>query len=558
MILHNKIKRFFCGHRIFLLGFLCLFGICIVYSHIAQVKKRRHVDNRVYLIHADELYFDEFKMPGVQIVKGKVAFRHQGAKLTCDSAYFRQDDNTFEAFGHVRMTQGDTLSLTSEYAYYDGREQMVRARHKVILRHRRSVLYCDSLDYDRKFNFGYFFEGGKLVDNKNTLVADWGEYNTETRNATFYYGVRLKSTDYDIHTDTLHYDTRTSLANIVGPSTIYNKGNIIKTSKGFYDTKNDKTKLFGRSTVTSKDKTREITGDSLFYNSKSGISEGYGNVIYVDTKNKNKLTGGYCYYNEKSGDALATRNPVVMDFSQQDTLYMHSDTIRMKTYYINTDSMYRKTYCYNKVRAYHINIQAVCDSLVFNTKDSCMTMYKDPIAWNGDRQLLGEEIRVYMNDSTINRAHVRGQASSIELMFDKKHYNQLYSNDMFAYFEEGKLRRTDAIGNVLAVYYPIDEKDSSLIALDYTETDTMRMYMSDERKLQKIWTSKAEGTWFPISQIPHEKEKLSGFAWFDYIRPVDKDDIFEWRGKESGMEIKPLQRSSAPLQILDDKDNVVL
>ncbi len=35
-----------------------------------------------------------------------------------------------------------------------------------------------------------------------------------------------------------------------------------------------------------------------------------------------------------------------------------------------------------------------------------MTMYKDPITWNANRQLLGEEIRVYMADSTIRFAHV--------------------------------------------------------------------------------------------------------------------------------------------------------
>ena len=61
---------------------------------------------------------------------------------------------------------------------------------------------------------------------------------------------------------------------------------------------------------------------------------------------------------------------------------------------------------YHKVRMYRTDVQGVCDSLVYNSKDSCLTMYTDPILWNEGQQLLGEEIKIYMNDSTINWAHV--------------------------------------------------------------------------------------------------------------------------------------------------------
>ena len=56
---------------------------------------------------------------------------------------------------------------------------------------------------------------------------------------------------------------------------------------------------------------------------------------------------------------------------------MHADTFKIFTFNINTDSVYRKIHAYNKVRAYRVDAQAVCDSLVYNSQDSCMTMYKD-------------------------------------------------------------------------------------------------------------------------------------------------------------------------------------
>ena len=125
-----------------------------------------------------------------------------------------------KAFGHVRFVQGDTLSLTAERADYDGQEQMMRARKNVVLKHRRQTLLTDSLDYDRLYQTAYFYEGGTLIDGKDRLVADWGEYNTETRQAVFYYHVKLRSKDRLVTTDTLHYDTQKSIAHVLGPSKI--------------------------------------------------------------------------------------------------------------------------------------------------------------------------------------------------------------------------------------------------------------------------------------------------------------------------------------------------
>ena len=546
----NKISRYLSGHRIQLAVVLCLFGLCVAQSRkVAKGRHRPKTDERVYLKHADMLRFNQYgEHAGAQILNGNVAFLHKGALLTCDSAYFYQESNSFKAFGHVKMRQGDTLSLTSDYAFYDGDNQMAEARHNVLLRHRGTKLYTDSLNYDRLYNIGYFFEGGKMVDRNNVLVSDWGEYDTETRKAVFNYNVNLRNPKFTLTTDTLHYDTRTSLANIVGPSVIRSKESVIHTSDGYYNTNTGRARLYGRSTMSNKGK--EITGDSLFYDEKRGISQGYRNVIYKDTQKKNELHCNYLWYNEKNGFAFATENPVMMEYSQKDTLFVHSDTIKVITYHLNTDSVYRTAHCYNKVRAFRNDVQAVCDSLVYNTKDSCMTMYRDPIAWSGNRQLLGEEIQVFMKDSTIDRAHIINQALTAELMPDKEHYQQLSSKEMFAYFTKGQITQTEAIGNVRSIYYPVDDKDSTLMGLVYIETDTMKMFMRD-RQLQKIWTSKTDGTWYPMTQIPPERYKLDGFTWFDYIRPINKDDIYEWRGKKDGTQLKNITRHAAPLQHIE-------
>ena len=536
-------------HRTVTLTVLCLFVFCL-FSAVAaphKQKKRKKTDERVYLVHADQLSYDVYSaVPDAQILRGKVHFTHAGSQLTCDSAYFYQESNSVEAFGHVHFRQGDTLSLTCDYADYNGADQMMHARHNVVLKHRTQTLYTDSLDYDRIYALAYFFDGGKLVDGKDRLVSDWGAYSTATRKASFYYGVEMYSDKNHITTDTLHYDTRTSVAHVVGPSTITSKGSIIHTSDAYLNSHTDQSQLFGRSTIVDKDKS--ITGDSLYHNSKTGLNEGFGNVVYIDKENKNELHAQHVFYNEQTGYGYATNRALMLDYSQKDTLWMHADSLKIYTYNIGTDSVYRKVHAFAHVRAYRQDLQAVCDSLVFNSQDSCMTMYRDPIAWNYNRQLLGEVMKVYMNDSTVRKAEIIGQALSVEKVDDKNHYNQVSSTRMDAYFNDGAMRRADAIGSVKTVFYNTDNKDSVLTELNYLETDTMRMYMSPTRQLEKIWASKSVGTMYPITQIPPDKYRLPEFAWFDYVRPTDKDDVFNWRGKKAGSELKAVRRREAPIR----------
>ena len=541
----SGIIRYICGHRTIIVVVLCLFELCLVSRSIAGTGKK--ADEKVYLVHADELRYDQYgPVPDAQIVKGRVHFTHKGSSLWCDSAYFYQQSNSVKAFGHVRYVQGKEVSLKADRAAYDGIRQLLEARNNVVLTHGNKILYTDSLDYDRFNDYAYFFEGGRLVDGKDRLVSDWGDYNLKTREATFWYNVKMRSGDRTVTTDELHYDTQKSLAHVVGPSKIIQNGSVINTSDGYFDSKSDRAEMYGRSTVVDKDK--EITGDSLFYNKRTGLARGLGNVIYVDKRNRNQLTGQRLIYNEKTGYGFATGHALVKDYSQEDTLYMHADSMKVYTFNINTDSMYRKVHCFNHVKVYRQDIQAICDSLVFNSQDSCMTMYRDPIAWTGTRQILGEIIKVYMNDSTVREAHVINQALSVERIPGEKYFNQLSSKEISGYFIKGKIRRVFASGNAKAIFYPIDDKDSTLQGHIYIETDTIKMFISPERQLEKIWTPKNTGVMLPMTQIPAEKLKLPEFAWFEELRPTDPEDVFYWRGKDEGSALKVIKRHEAPLQ----------
>ena len=559
-MLMNKKKSFIIRHRFLLVSLLCLFGVCVV----AQVKpaagqqkkvekksddsaknkkgtaKKKPVDKRkrVDLLHADEAQADKLLRPDVQVLIGSVKLRHDSMYMYCDSALIYEKTNSVEAFSNVRMEQGDTLFIYGDYLNYNGETQLAMLRENVKLINRKTTLTTDSLNYDRLYNLGYYFEGGTLTDEENILTSDWGEYSPATKIAIFNHEVKLANPRFTLYSDTLKYSTDSKIATILGPSNIVNEKNHIYSERGFYNTAKDQAQLLDRSVLTNEGK--KLVADSLFYDRKTGYGEAFYNVVMNDTINKNMLTGDYCFYNELTESALATQKAVAIDYSQGDSLFMHADTLKMNSYFVKTDSAYREMKAYHKVRIFRKDIQGVCDSLLFSSKDSCLRMYHDPIIWNEKQQLLGEEINVYMNDSTIDWAHIINQALTVEQK-DSIHYNQISGKEIKAYFQGGEARKIDVIGNVLVIYYP-EEKDSTMIGMNTSETSLLNLHLMNRKMEKMVMSPKSNGTLYPMDQIPVDKMKLPTFVWFDYIRPQNKEDIFNWRGKKSGETLRKTTR----------------
>ena len=543
-------KYIWSGHRVLLLSILCLFGFCLLAQQPVQQKeepqvatqKKKQPKSKVYLIHSDLLRKDA-RHPDAQDVVGNVVFRHDSVYMYCDSAYYYDKISSFEAFSNVRMEQGDTLFLYGDHLYYDGNSQIAEMRMNVRMENRTTTLLTDSLNYDRVFNLGYYFNGGTLMDEQNVLTSDWGQYNPSTKQSVFNYDVELVNAQFTLTSDTLQYNTATKVANIVGPSDIWSDNNHIYSEKGTYNTFTGKALLLDRSILMNDGK--QLTGDTLYYDRNNGLGEAFWNMELKDTINKNMMTGDYGYYNEKTKYAFATKRAVAIDYSQRDSLFLHADTLLMETFALDTDSMYREMRAFHKVRFYRVDLQGVADSLVFSSKDSCLTMYKDPILWNNNQQLLGEKVLMYMNDSTIDWAHIVNQALSVEAL-DSARYNQVTGKEMKAYFKNRQMYKTEVIGSVRVVYYPMDS-DSTLIGMNVSETSKLDIYLVNQQLDKMVMSPKSNGTLYPMNQIPPGTDRLENFVWFDYIRPLNKEDIFNWRAKKVSDQLKKNTREPVEL-----------
>ena len=503
----------------------------------------------VHMLHADMTKFDKERLPDAFILVGDVSFRRDSMYMYCDSAYFFTKRNSVKAFGNVKMEQGDTLFLYGDYLEYNGDTNLARVRNNVRLVDRETVLETDSLDFDRNINLGYYFNGGTLFDSESTLDSRWGEYRVGTKEAVFNDHVYMQNPQFTMQSDTLMYNTISKVATILGPTDIYNgKENHIYSELGRYNTATRQATLLNRSVLYSGK--RSVTADSIFYDIAAGVSEVFGDIVYTDPVNRNMLAGNYAYMDENRDSAYVTDRALVVDFSQKnDSLYMHADTIWAVTKQIAADSLYRQVRAFHGVRAYSKALQAACDSLVFDSRDSCMTMYKDPIMWNGGIQLVGEEIKMYMGDATIDWVHVINQTLYAEKV-DSACFNQINGKEMKFYFAGGRLSEMHVIGGANVRYYPMDE-DSVIVGMNSTAAGKISAYMKDGQMDKIVVPNKSNGIFYPLSKVPAGERTLENFAWFDYVRPLSKSDVFNSRGKTKDMMLKKIRRDSIPLPTLD-------
>lgn len=509
----------------------------------------------VYLLNADEIRFEEYLNPDAQRLIGNVIFRHDSMYMYCDSALFYQKKNAFNAYHNVRAEQGDTLFLYGDSLFYDGNTKFLRVRDNVRIENRTMVLLTDSLNYDRNTGLGWFFDGGTLLDEDNTLISEYGQFDTGTKLAFFQDGVSLENPDYTLTSDTLLYHTDSHMAFLISPTTIVNEDNVINTNRGRFNTESNNAVLLERSVVEQDGGNSRMTGDSIIYDKDAGIMKGFGDVIINNYKDKLDIQGDYVYYNQNNDSAVVTGRALLIEYSAGDSMFMHADTFRVVTFYnAEHDSVIeRQMRGFNKVRAFRPDMQMVADSMVFTSIDSCLTLFGDPILWNEGQQILGEQIKFYMNDSTIDWAHVIGQALFIQRN-DSTHFNQISGREMKAFFKDGEIDYADVRGNVEAVFYPLDS-DEDMIGMNTTEGSFLTAYFKQRMVNRIVVFGQSNGVMYPMEQIDPRKMYLSNFNWFDRIRPMDPEDVFYWRGKSVDELLRKSNSSKeAPLPSLKDKN----
>ena len=504
-------------------------------------KANRNQTNKVFLENADILKANEAVSTDYQVLKGNVRFRRGDMYMFCDSAYFYAETSSLDAFGHVRMTQGDTLWVYSDVLHYYGDQGVAELRSNVRLENRSTTLLTDALDYEINSNVGYYFDGGTIVDNRNNteLSSKYGRYELDTKQAEFSRDVHLVNDRYEMFTDLLDYNTQNHIARITSETLIVSDSNTINTSNGWYNTSADDATLYERALITAKDG-KTLQGDTVYYNRNRNYGEASGNVVITDPSNKVILDGDYGYHDDNAHYSYVTRRARAREFSQKDTIYLHADTLCTLINHIVNDSVndsVRVLRAFNQVRFYRSDVQGICDSLQLSEADTIINMYRHAVVWNLERQIFGDEINIHLNDSAADWATLPTGGFMAEHL-GEIYYDQLSGKKMKAWFEEKELRRLDVDGNVQVIMFP-QEEDSTYNKMVNAESSYLRLNLKPKQEVDRItmWPE-VSGKVSPLYLTKKADMYLPQFKWYDALRPKTPDDIYDVSD-----ELKELMRS---------------
>lgn len=473
----------------------------------------------IYLERTDVMMFDEEELPDIQVLVGDVLMRHDDAYLYCDSAHLNKVTNSFEAFGRVRIEQGDSVSIYSRHLRYNGNTKVARLYHDVRLVNGETTLTTDSLTYDRERKVGYYLCGGTLRDSLNTLVSKKGYYYTDTKQAEFKTNVLGYNDDNRIESDTLMYNTESKVAEILGPTLItHSDSSTIYSELGWYDTGRDLAQLLSRSLITHSEG-KMLEGDTIFYDKAEGIGEAFGNVRVTDTVNSIILTGHYGYYREEGEESLLTDSALMREFSQGDTIYAHADTLFA---YQASDSS-KVVHLFHHGRLYCDDFQGVADSIYYTSRDSILHLRQMPVLWNEDWQITGDSIDVFPTGGELNRVHVMDNAMIAQEQ-DTVHYNQMSGREFMAYIGDEQLDSLHISGNAESIFFPVD--NGRLIGLNKIQSSYMTVFFTDGKLDRLTVFPSPTANMYPMAQVTEQMLHLPNFTWQADVRPLSRDDLF--------------------------------
>ncbi len=503
--------------------FILLFSALLAGTHVYAQEAEE-----IELLHADVLEGDESLGKNVFRLTGNVRFRHNGAVMSCDSAFRYNLENRFHAFGNVHINRGDTVHAYGQELLYDGATGIAKLTKSVRMTDRHMELSTPRLDYHTASNMAYYKDGGVLVDGNNRLTSRKGYYYAGEQAMYFRDSVVLVNPSYRVEGDTLRYHTPTATAFFLGPTTIVSSGEdstFIFCGYGWYDTRSGKSYFSDQAFMQSKN--QRLSGDSLLYDKTSGIGRAFQNVEVFDVDNNILVNGEYAIYYDTAYYSLVTEKALFTRITGNDSLFLHADTLFASW---DSSSAAKTYYAFHHVNIFKSDLQGKCDSLIYNTSDSIIIMHGKPVLWSDDNQLTSDSVHLRTTDEGIDRMLLFGSAF-IASEVDSVRFNQVRGKHMTGYFSDDRLRRIDVSGNGQAIYYVSEGAGDSTRLTGVNRADCSDLsILVDSNRVKRIQLYTApSGTLYPIGELDASALILKGFAWYGHLRPLRKEDIFVWK-----------------------------
>jgi lipopolysaccharide export system protein LptA len=477
---------------------------------IAQVaNESAQQDKYITVSGQQKMIYDQKK--GANRLLGGVTCTHRNTTMTCDSAWL-YDNNTLEAFGHVFLRQGDSLTINGDHLNYDGEKRIGLIDGNVFCREKDMILTTKALVYDMKTAIASYASGGSIQNKGNTLTSKRGYYHSPSKTLSFRYDVKLYNPKFNMVCDTLRYNINSKIAIFDGPSTIFSDSNVIYTEKGWYNTTNENCQLFKNPKITSG---RQILkGDTMFYERKKNYGIILGHVVIKDTTDSMTITGKKAEHWQSGGLSIVSGKPICYKFFKKDTLFIWADTFYTWSDPKGPEKILRAWY---RCNFYKKDFQGKCDSMSYKTSDSTMTLYRNPVLWNDKNQLTAKLIKVKTGKKSIKSFSLLDNAFVISKK-DTISFDQIKGKTIDGFFTGDSLRKIFVKGNSQALYFI--EQNKKVSAINRTDCSEMTINLNSKGIEGITFIKKPVASIKPLKLLKPAEMKLKGFVWLWEEKPV--------------------------------------
>lgn len=493
---------------------------------------------------------NEEKYPGAFIlskVENQVHFTHEGIQVWADQAILYREDNFFKAYGNVRMEQGDTISMTSQYAEYNGTTQFAFASGNVHMRNPKTSLETDTLFFDRIKQQAYYRSGGTIRDSSSVLKSRIGRYYLEDDKYSFASKVVITNPEYVLTSDQLDFYSGTGNAFFYGPTTITSDKSTIYAERGFYDTRGDTGYFVKNSRIDYKN--RILQGDSLYFNRNKNFASATNNIKVTDTINKSIIRGHYAEVFRDRDSVFITKKAVAVALQEKDSIYIHSDTLMVTGKPEN-----RVIRGFYDVRLFKSNMSGKSDSIHVDERTGVTQMLGRPVIWSENNQLTGDTIHLLNNVKTEELDSLLVYENAFMIQKDSLGgYNQLKGKEMYGKFEDNELQQVDLVKNTETIYY-MRNKAGDLIGINTTLSSSMEIYFKDRQITDVYYLNQIDGKLYPEEELPSNMRELKGFNWRGDEKLNSVDDLFAGEPPYQLVKIQGIPLPEEDGQFFEERD----
>jgi len=509
-----------------LLFLLCIFSITKNYS-----QESRKIDYT-----SDRTLKDENKYPGAIIlskVTNQVHFIHEGIEIWCDQAIHYDQANFFKAYGNVRMQQGDTVTMQSKYAEYNGTTQFAFASGNVKMSRPQSSIETDTLFFDRVKQQAYYRSGGTVRDTASVLTSRIGRYYMDQDKYSFLSNVKVTNPKYTINSQQLDFYTDSGAAYLYGPTTIVSETSTVYCERGYYDTRGDVGYFVKNSRIDYEN--RILEGDSLYFNRAKSFASGTNNIKVTDTLNHSLITGHYAEVFREKDSVFITKRAVAATIQNKDSIFIHSDTLM-----ITGKPENRIMRGFYNVRLFKSDMSGKSDSVYVNQNKgitklinkaggptTSVSTKRSPIVWSGNNQMTGDTIHILSNPKTEKLDSLKVFYDAFLIQKDSiEGYNQVKGKELTGLFVDNELYQVDIIKNTETIYYSRDE-EKELLGINKTLSSSIKILFENKEIRDIYYYKQVDGTLTDPEDFPPNARELPGFNWRGDEQLLQKSDLFK-------------------------------